>query len=49
MGMLIEEKLVYVGTVSSGVSRFLLSKTAAESVKEREESPFDTGVGAKPS
>jgi len=48
MGMLIEEKLVYVGTVSSGVSRFLLSETA-ESVKEREASPFDTGVGPKPS
>ena len=44
MGMMIDEELVYVGTVSSGVTRFMRSD-AALSLTGRASSPFDSGAG----
>lgn len=46
LGMMFEEKLVYVGTVSNGVSR-LLRNEGASAFREKESSPF-TGIGPRP-
>ena len=48
LGMMINAELVYVGTVSNGVTRFLKSEDVL-AIRERSSSPFTKGMGPNPS
>jgi len=48
LGMMVKAELVYVGTVSNGVTRILKSEDAL-SIRERSSSPFTKGMGPNPS
>ena len=48
LGIMVNAELVYVGTVSNGVTRILKSEDAL-SIRERPSSPFTKGRGPKPS
>jgi len=48
LGMMVNAELIYVGTVSNGVTRILKSEDAL-SIRERSSSPFTKGMGPKPS
>jgi len=47
LGMMLETELVYVGTVSNGVTHILKSEDAL-SIRERSSSPFTKGMGPNP-